>query len=1018
MVINRRQLYQQWTDIFSKSSKRTTVQSELRRKQRFWLSRLMTAPYLPQLTAWALIRLSPRSTHILGRRAAKLLGKNNLPEAYWQRLLILGNLPSDVTKIASPPLLQTADELQSKKYWLLFGLGWLNYYKTTTVFSGDIEEAKIIVAPLLNHIRKGLKEAEKTIFDQFYADFQDDACLRLRDVYQSLFKKEISLRALKSSILKGNPIAPKGFVSSDIIDITRNHRGLVAAINIWSRNCELGYGVLCHRIARDSQCIKEKFKVDIKDLNSVRLGYGDRHISSQSTSMLLFDCGFKLFYKPRSLALEEAFSALALKGCQSCDVPEFNLIPPSLDCGDWSYQEFVESDVTCEPEQINDLVSRLALITVLLDICGATDCHDENLLVTGDTPLLIDGETLFHEAGKPTSMLENENSILVTGFCHLLPPNIAVLLHSISSQEINPVDLYLSELRRIYYHQSLTSSVVGELKKIKKLKLRRRLVFRSTSTYSKVLRHTLTPSILNSSRQQASIHEDLFSICLASGKINRSRVLLCESESLQLENGWIPYFDTQIGESTTHLYDHYKLRSGLHRQVIKNAKQRLRFRQAGDADRQIKIIYSILKLFPKREAPKSAITAQSTADELLDLAIFSKTWKWLFFHFNEARDRLEFTYPTSLYEGALGITVFLGLCRKNGLVTHNLAKCREIEKQIRLDNESFFLNSNKRGFSPSHNLGFNGGVGGKFLSLLLFSDDAETNPEFVDSTLITLGSIVSAIENKDINQFGGLDIMSGLAGLAGGVHAWSTHQGIPPQHPTLLRFWNRVSRLLIDGQKSCGGWDVFETPVSGFAHGASGMICALAISELYTKHNGVKAAIGKAIQFQLNNLSERGEWLNLELTRLEQAEIPARSWCSGSAGALVAAAVIKKAGLDDIKGYEAWLNHAREATLNHTPVRDQICCGIPGWLMAMAAAGRSLNDEILIKASKNRLKQWIEEVENGKDLYLRDLKSHQLSPPGLFVGKAGVGLSLLPGDKAARVRDTLISCGYLIDNNC
>ena len=1017
MEINSRQLYKDWIGIFSESSNRPTVHSQLRKERRYWLGTLMTIPYLPEITEWALFKIMPRSTHVLGKRAAKLLAKSDLPKAYWQRLLILGNLPSDIMKMERSGLKPTADTLKSKKYWLLFGLGWLNFYKTSNVFSGDIEESKVIVVPLLNHIRNGLNKSEKPIFDKFYLDFQHDACVQLIKIYQSLFKGEIKLRELKHALAKSNSSAPKGFISSDIIHITQNHTGLVAAINTWSRNCEGSYGELCRRLSKDRHSIKDTFKVDIEDLDSVRLGYGDRHINSQSTSMLLFDGGFKLFYKPRSLALEQAFSILALNVCKSCDVPEFNLIPQSLDCGDWGYQEFVDTEVLCDPGQINDLISRLALVSVLLDVCGAIDCHEENLLVAGDIPVLIDGETLFHEAGKPTSKVENENSILVTGFCHLLPPYIATLLHSISTEEINPVNLYLSELRRIYYHQRLKDSVFSELDNIKRLKPRRRIVFRSTSTYSKVMRRTLSSSALHSPRNLASIHEDLFSICLESGKLNRSRVLLCQSELLQTENGWIPYFDTQIGESTITLYDHYKLRSPLHSQVIKHCKQRLISRQAGDAERQIKIINSLLKVFPNREAPIAAITPQNIAGDLLDLAIFNETWKWLCFTFNEARDRLEFTYPTSLYDGSLGIATFLSLCRHRGLLTNNAADSEEIENSIRLDNEAFFLKSSKRALSPPYHLGFNEGVGGNFLSLLLLPDELMIRPEFIESTLKTLESIVSAIENEDIDQYGGLDIMSGLSGLAGGVYAWSTHQGISPKHPTLLRFWDLVSRLLIDSQTTGGGWDVFETPVSGFAHGASGMICALAISESHTECNGIKAAIEKAIQFQVNNLSEGGEWLNLELTHLEQTEIPSRTWCGGAAGALIAAAVIEKAGLDDIKGYKSWLNLARDAALNHTPVRDQICCGVPGWAMALAAAGRSLNDNTLIQESNRRLGQWIEEVENGKELSLRDLKSHKLSPPGLFVGNAGVGLTLLHGEQETWVKDVLISSGYLIDNH-
>jgi hypothetical protein len=207
MEMDKRQLYKDWIGIFSENIKKPTVHSKLRKRQRFWLSRLMTTPYLPAITEWVLFKIMPRSTHVLGKRAAKLLGKSDLPKAYWQRLLILGNLPSDIIKIERSSLKPTKDKRKSKKYWLLFGLGWLNFYKTSNVFSGDIEESKVIVAPLLNHIRNGLNENEKAIFDKFYLDFQHDACFQLIKIYHSIFKGEIKLRAFKNSILKSKSSA-------------------------------------------------------------------------------------------------------------------------------------------------------------------------------------------------------------------------------------------------------------------------------------------------------------------------------------------------------------------------------------------------------------------------------------------------------------------------------------------------------------------------------------------------------------------------------------------------------------------------------------------------------------------------------------------------------------------------------------------------------------------------------------------------------------------------------------------
>ena len=1020
MELDNDKFHNAWIRIFSEYKHRPPQHATLNKASRPWLSALMAIPYLPAITEWALVTFMPRSIKVLGRRAAYQLGKSELPEAYWQRLLILGNLPSDLTKIERSNSDPHLYNVTATTEWLLLGSGWLTFYNTSLIFCCAPEESQVIVAPILGHIRNGLTEEERVIFDTLYLDFLNHAGLAFMEIYQSIFEKDKALRQFKDSMAGRDSSSPMAFKSSDIIDLTRNHRGLVPAIATWSSNCEQHYGDLCRRISNNSNSIEEYFNVSMQDLDSVRLDYGDRHINSQSTSMLLFNSGFKLFYKPRSLALEEAFSVLTLNACNDCDVPAFDLMPPSLDCGDWGYQEFVDREVVCAPGQVNDLISRLALVSVLLDVCGATDCHEENLVVAGDIPLLIDGETLFHEVGKPTSKFENEDSLLVTGFCHFLPPYITKILQSLSSGEIDPVGLYISELSRIYYHKRLEASVCSELDRIEQLRCRKRVVFRSTSVYAKIIRRSLSSSSLHSLRTLSSVYEDLFGICVQSGNIKRSLLLLCQSEVRQLENGWIPYFDTCIGGSRIDLYDRCQIGAGLHRQAIKNCKQRLRARQAGDADRQIKLIQSLAALFPKREAFLRTIAPQQIAEELLDVAIYKDTWKWLFFTFSQARYRLAFTYPTSLYDGSLGIAVFLRLCRRKDLIANRSSECNEIETKIRVDNESFFIKATASDLANSYHLGLNGGVGGRFLSLLLLPGGSADTPEFTSATLRTLEIVVSAIENEDIVEYGGLDIMSGLSGLAGGVHAWSTYKRISPKHPTLTKFWEIVSKRLIDSQKDCGGWDFVETPVSGFAHGSSGMMCALAIASAQTSNanSEIEIAIEKGIAFQLGNRSESGEWLDLELTKLEGKEVPARSWCAGAAGALITASVIKNVGLEDINGYNTWLKAARGAALTHRPSRDHICCGVPGWGMVLGAAGRSLGDTLLQRESHKRLEEWTEEVKKGKELKLRSIKSCQISPPGLFVGRAGVGLTMLHGEQETRVKDVLISSGYLIDNDC
>ena len=81
--------------------------------------------------------------------------------------------------------------------------------------------------------------------------------------------------------------------------------------------------------------------------------------------------------------------------------------------------------------------------------------------------------------------------------------------------------------------------------------------------------------------------------------------------------------------------------------------------------------------------------------------------------------------------------------------------------------------------------------------------------------------------------------------------------------------------------------------------------------------------------------------------------------------------------------------------------------------MSLAVAGHALNDNNLIIESNRTREKWIDDVKLGKKLDLRQIKTTNFSPPGLFVGRAGVGLILLDNYEVSMTERILISSGYL-----
>jgi type 2 lantibiotic biosynthesis protein LanM len=124
-------------------------------------------------------------------------------------------------------------------------------------------------------------------------------------------------------------------------------------------------------------------------------GAGDLHRGGRSVLILHFASGLKLVYKPRSIALDGHFQQLLSWLNARGDHPPFRLLT-LLDRGTYGWSEFVAAQSCSEPEEMTRFYERLGAYLALLYALEATDFHYENLIATGEQPLLIDLEALFH----------------------------------------------------------------------------------------------------------------------------------------------------------------------------------------------------------------------------------------------------------------------------------------------------------------------------------------------------------------------------------------------------------------------------------------------------------------------------------------------------------------------------------------------------------------------------------------------------------------------------------------------
>ena len=136
-------------------------------------------------------------------------------------------------------------------------------------------------------------------------------------------------------------------------------------------------------------------------LAHVETGRGDPHALGRSVAVLTFADGRRVVYKPRPVALHQAFADLVtwFDGHTGLDLR----LPRALGRPGHGWLEFVEHRPCANVTEVGRFYQRLGALIALLYAVDGTDMHYENLIAAADQPVLVDVETLFHPTvGTPT----------------------------------------------------------------------------------------------------------------------------------------------------------------------------------------------------------------------------------------------------------------------------------------------------------------------------------------------------------------------------------------------------------------------------------------------------------------------------------------------------------------------------------------------------------------------------------------------------------------------------------------
>ncbi|HEX7817311.1 type 2 lanthipeptide synthetase LanM [Dyella sp.] len=160
---------------------------------------------------------------------------------------------------------------------------------------------------------------------------------------------------------------------------------------------------LAQRVAADRSVLASLLGRDPGSLQAVSIGEGDVHDGGQTVARLDFAHG-TVMYKPRSLRIDAALQAF-LEGIFH-DQAQAIRVPAVLDRGEYGWAAFVEHRHCADVHELKTFYRNIGHWLAVMRLLGGTDVHHENLIACGPVPCVVDVESMFvpETATHPTGL--------------------------------------------------------------------------------------------------------------------------------------------------------------------------------------------------------------------------------------------------------------------------------------------------------------------------------------------------------------------------------------------------------------------------------------------------------------------------------------------------------------------------------------------------------------------------------------------------------------------------------------
>jgi type 2 lantibiotic biosynthesis protein LanM len=182
-------------------------------------------------------------------------------------------------------------------------------------------------------------------------------------------------------------------------DLAIHYPSLLQRIEAIARKRCLATLRFAQRWAADRQrlgrlCAGDLCTGNLGELNELSFGAGDSHRGGSTVAIARGE-GWRVVYKPRSLAIDSALRGFVTGVAEDHGSSLSVRIPEIVDCGDYGWAEFVAHRFAAGNEELLSFYRGIGQLLALMRLLSGSDLHAENVIAQGGSPVVVDCETLF-----------------------------------------------------------------------------------------------------------------------------------------------------------------------------------------------------------------------------------------------------------------------------------------------------------------------------------------------------------------------------------------------------------------------------------------------------------------------------------------------------------------------------------------------------------------------------------------------------------------------------------------------